>query len=120
MPLHLGKYINLPFCLVWGLMGLFWVRAAYPFLGRKLEKTVKENHRLAMNLLLVFMVTSQLVTGTALLRMHQRQEGYAAQNRVEQVLDVCFTDQRLQQFFPKMKSTVTGEKIYQGVSMSSR
>ena len=120
MPLHLGKYINIPFCLVWGLMGLFWVRAAYPFLGRKLEKPVKENHRLAMNLFLVFMVTSQLVTGTALLRMHQRQEGDAAQNRVEQVLDVCFTDQRLQQFFPKMKSTVTGEKIYQGVSMSSR
>ena len=103
---------------------IFWIYvlcgAAYPFLGRKLEKTVKENHRLAMNLFLVFMVTSQLVTGTALLRMHQRQEGYAAQNRVEQVLDVCFTDQRLQQFFPKMKSTVTGEKIYQGVSRASR
>ena len=50
---------------------IFWIYvlcgAAYPFLGWKLEKTVKENHRLAMNLFLVFMVTSQLVTGTALL-----------------------------------------------------
>ena len=97
---------------------IFWIYvlcgAAYPFLGRKLEKTVKENHRLAMNLFLVFMVTSQLVTGTALLRMHQRQEGDAAQNRVEQVLDVCFTDQRLQQFFPENEKYGDGREDLSG------
>lgn len=32
--------------------------------------------------------------------------------KIEYILDRCFTDQTLQQFFPKMKSTVTGEKIY--------
>lgn len=34
------------------------------------------------------------------------------ENIVEYVLDQCFPDQTLQRYFPKMKSTVTGEKIY--------
>ena len=50
--------------------------------------------------------------GAALLRMHERQQQKPAENHIEYILDRCFTDQTLQQFFPKMKSTVTGEKIY--------
>lgn len=112
MPLHIGKYINLPFCMVWGLIGVLWVRKVYPLLKQKLEKPVRGSGRLAVNLFLMFMIVSQLFTGTALLRMHARQEGEAAESRMAQVLDTCFTDQMLQAYFPKMKSTVTGEKIY--------
>lgn len=112
MPLHIGKYINLPFCMVWGLIGVLWVRKVYPLLKQKLEKPVRGSGRLAVNLFLMFMIVSQLFTGTALLRMHARQEGKAAESRMAQVLDTCFTDQMLQAYFQKMKSTVTGEKIY--------
>lgn len=112
MPLHIGKYINLPFCMVWGLIGVLWVWTVYPLLKQKLEKPVRGSGRLAVNLFLMFMIVSQLFTGTALLRMHARQEGKAAESRMAQALDTCFTDQMLQAYFPKMKSTVTGEKIY--------
>lgn len=60
----------------------------------------------------VFMAASQILTGAALLRMHERQDGQTAGNCAELLLDRCFTDQTLQSFFPRMKSTVTGEKIY--------
>ena len=30
MPLHIGKYINLPFCLVWGGIDVAWVWKIYP------------------------------------------------------------------------------------------
>lgn len=83
VPLHIGTYINLPFCLAWGVVGILWVRKVYP-----------------------------LLTEAALLRMHERQQQKPAVNYAEYMLDRCFSDQILQQFFPKMKSTVTGEKIY--------
>lgn len=68
--------------------------------------------RFAMNLFLFFMIFSQIITGTALLRMHERQKAEKPGNYIDYLLDYCFTDQVLQKYFPKMKSTVTGEKIY--------
>ena len=65
-----------------------------------------------MRVFVIFLVSSQILTGAALLRMHERQQQKPAENHIEYILDRCFTDQTLQQFFPKMKSTVTGEKIY--------
>lgn len=112
VPLHIGKYINLPFCLVWGLIGVLWVWKIYPVLNRKLEQEGKKTARPLVNLFLVFMICSQVLTGTALFRMRERQNGQEPANYVERVLDRYFTDQTLQAFFPKMKSTSTGEKIY--------
>ena len=65
-----------------------------------------------MRVFLVFMVCSQVLTGAALLRMHERQSRNVEENIVEYVLDQCFPDQTLQRYFSKMKSTVTGKKIY--------
>ena len=112
MPLHIGKYINLPFCLVWGMIGVLWVWKIYPAVRQKMEKLLRNSRRNLVNLFLAFMIVSQAFTGAALLRMHERQNGQAAESRMELFLDKCFTDQTLQSFFPKMKSTVTGEKIY--------
>ena len=112
MPLHIGKYINIPFCLVWGLFGVFWVRKICPFIKQKLDRPAKEQTRPLFLAFVIFMAASQVLTGAALLWMHERQDGKAAENHAEQMLDQYFTDQTLQSFFPKMKSTVTGEKIY--------
>lgn len=112
MPLHIGKYINLPFCLVWGGIGVAWVWKIYPLIRRKLETPVLTGLNTAMRVFQVFMVCSQILTGAALLRMHERKSRNVEENVVEYVLDQCFPDQILQRYFPKMKSTVTGEKIY--------
>ena len=112
MPLHIGKYINIPFCLVWGLIGVLWVWKGYPLLKQKLKPPIKTGSKTAVQLFMAFMVSTQLLTGAALLRMNERQNQIEADTVAEQVLDLCFTDQRLQSVFPKMKSTATGEKIY--------
>lgn len=112
MPFHIGKYVNIPFCMVWGVIGTLWVCKIYPLLKKKLDKPVKDSHKAALNLFLAFILFSQVFTGIALLRMHERQNSPIASSRMEKFLDVCFPDRMLQKFFPKMKSTVTGEKIY--------
>ncbi len=114
MPLHIGKYINVPFCLIWGLLGAVWVRKIYPVINPKLEKLSKNSFRFMPQMFLSFMICTQVVTGAALLRMHGRQEGRKSSNQIEAVLDYCFTDETLQGVFPKMKSTVTGESVKKG------
>lgn len=113
MPLHMGKYINLPFCVVWGLTGVLWVKRVHPFLKEKLSRGKGRLTGTGCRFFIIFMVVTQVLTGTALLRMHGRQEGLEPSNTFEYVLDSCFTDQVLQTFFPKMKNVFTGEKIYQ-------
>lgn len=111
MPLHLGKYINLPFCMVWGIIGVFWVQKIYPYMEQKLVNKIVKIPQAAVKGFVIFMAASQILTGAALLRMHERQQQIEAGNYAEHIMDRCFTDQTLQSFFPKMKSTVTGEKI---------
>lgn len=88
--------INLPFCLVWGGIGVAWMWKIYPLIRRKLETPVLTGPNTAMRVFLVFMVCSQVLTGAALLRMHERQSRNVEENVVESVLDQCFPDQTLQ------------------------
>lgn len=111
-PLHIGKYINVPFCLVWGLLGVLWVKKIYPAIKNNIKVLDRNGKKIWLNILMLFMILSQLFTGMALLRMYERQNGIAAKNGIERMMDVYFTDQLLQKFFPKMKNAVTGEKIY--------
>ena len=112
MPLHIGKYINLPFCLIWGALGVLWVKKIYPLMKSNRNPMRKNCKKAGINLFLIFMISSQLFTGMTLLRMRERQQGIYARNGIERMLDACFTDQLLQKFFPKMKNSVTNEKIY--------
>lgn len=113
IPFHIGKYINLPFCAVWGVAGVFWVKKAYPYLKSKMMKKMSQTMKFGSRIFLIFIVTTQVITGAALVRMHERQEGIKPSNQMEYMLDGCFTDQVLQNYFPKMKNVYTGEKIYQ-------
>ena len=97
---------------MWGAVGILWVRKAYLLLEERPGNQKGKFSRTALKVFVVFLVSSQILTGAALLRMHERQQKKPADNYAEYILDRCFTDQTLQQFFPKMKSTVTGEKIY--------
>lgn len=112
MPFHVGKYINIPFCIVWGLIGVLWLKKLYPVLEQRIDKMLTAVRRGALNLFLIFMIVSQMFTGMTLLRMHERKTGLEAETRIEKMMDKYFSDRILQNFFPKMKSTVTGEKIY--------
>ncbi|NCB92093.1 MAG: hypothetical protein EOM40_05895 [Clostridia bacterium] len=112
MPLHIGKYINLPFCLGWGLLSLAWGKWIYPTLDAKLEKFFDKTKRTWIRIFIVFMVVTNLISWTALVRMKERQSDPSPSNYIEKVYDQYFPDPVLQKYFPKMKDAVSGEKIY--------
>lgn len=106
MPLHIGRYINIPFCLFWGLLGIIWVKKICPVIDRKLRMPSTAFSQWMLRAFLIFIIFTQLLTGVALLRMHARQQGRESRNYIEYILDCCFNDQLLHSFFPKMKPVV--------------
>ena len=109
MPLHIGRFVNLPFCFMWRVFGIIWVRKICPVIDQKCEKPEKTVTQWILKIFLMFILLTQLITGIALFRMHTRQLGKEADSRIDYVLDHYFSDQMLQSFFPKMKGIVPGK-----------
>lgn len=103
VPFHIGKYINVPFCFVWGILSFAWIKWVYPFLDEKLEDFLIKTGYVWTRCLFVFMVVTSLITGVALLRMQDRKVHITPSNYIESALDRYFPDSVLQAYFPKMK-----------------
>jgi uncharacterized membrane protein len=112
MPLHIGRYVNVPFCIAWGVISIIWVKCIYPFIDEKLTVFLENTNISLSRMFLVFMVVTNMVSGLALIRMHERQTVVEPSNRIEHMLDRAFPDYKMQMYFPKMKDAMTGEKIY--------
>lgn len=103
LPFTLGHYVNLIFCVFWGLVAIVWVKWVYPFLSRQIERIPKKAGVLATRCAVCFMIITSIVSGVALLRMSERHMERPPSNVVERKLDKHFPDALLQQYFPKMK-----------------
>lgn len=112
MPLHLGRYVDLYICMIWGGLGMAWGKWGSDVWNSCIRKLVQgKKGRQATIVLIWFMLVSNMISGLALLRMYERGLGVSAGNRVEQVLDICFPDRVMQLYFPKMKH-MDGSRIY--------
>lgn len=112
LPLHIGTYVNVFICLLWGLLCVLWKKWVDPVWEKKISSFIqrKKNRRLTV-CMIIFMVVTNCVSGMALLRMEARNQGNQPSCGMEVFLDTYFPDQTLQQFFPKMKY-ISGEKVY--------
>lgn len=111
LALHMGPYINVTFCLAWGILSVAWVKWFYPAFNHFIEKILCRLEKKWTITLLSFLMATSLISGLALLRMRERQMQMPPTNFVEEKLDQVFPDRILQMYFPKMKDADTGEKI---------
>lgn len=100
---NLGGRINLLFCFFWGIAGVAWLKAAYPFLSRWIEKIPMLPGKLVTWCLIIFMIVNSLVSAAALIRQDQREKNIPADNIVQQWLDENYDDETLYNIYPKAK-----------------
>lgn len=95
---------NFVFGVMWGILGLFWVRWIMPLIKSIVERVnVRSTLFRIINLLLViFMTVNIVVTILALHREGARTQGIPAANIVDQLLDEYFPDWWMQQRFQNM------------------
>lgn len=111
LPLHIGTYVNVFICMLWGLLCVIWKKWIQPHWDKKLGNFIQSaRHRRLTVYMIIFMVVTNCISGMALLRMNARNKGSEPGTRMEAFLDTYFPDQILQQYFPKMKY-ISGEKV---------
>lgn len=106
LPFNLGGRINLLFCFFWGIVAVVWIKMIYPVLSSWIEKITYKKGVIMTWCFVVFMTFNILMSGLALSRYSQRQNGLKAQNSVERYIDQQFTDQRMEMIYPNAKFPV--------------
>lgn len=112
---NLDGRTNLMYALIWGFLGLVWVRYLYPWASKLIEKIPKRTGSIITTFLLVFMLFNAFMSVTATARWQFRKEGVPATNAFESYLDEHFNDEKMNFLFPHMEDVeetgVTSEGI---------
>lgn len=103
--LNLGGRVSLKMAFMWGVLGIVFMRFAFPWISRLLEKMKGTGWRIACVAMTVFMAVNLLVTSAAITRWKTRTAGEPANNPVAQWLDDTYGDQTMARLFPNMQFT---------------
>lgn len=105
MPFNIGGRTNLLYMIFWGILSVVWIKMIYPRMSKGIEKVPPLPGKIITWLLVAFMVCNALISGLAMLRYTERQDGIAADNAVEEFLDVTYKDALIEKVWPNMKIT---------------
>lgn len=113
-PFNLDGRTNLMYALIWGFLGLVWVRYLYPWTAKLIEKIPKRAGAIITTFLIVFMAFNGFMSVTATARWTQRTEGVPASNSFEEYLDEKFDNEKMEFLFPGMKKGCRGGSYNRG------
>lgn len=92
MPLNIGGRTNVLFMFFWGVLGLVWVKMAYPPLEKLIERFPPLAAKVATWLIIGLMVLNGLFTASVMLRYNERQAGQEPSNVLETFIDNVYDD----------------------------
>lgn len=108
--LNLNGRITLLYSIFWGLLGIVWVKYAYP----KFRNIIKRIPSLSMKsmtyILLIFMIMNSLISFVAVYRRNERYYGISAKNNFERFLDEKYPDEFIDKIYPNAMRKIKNEK----------
>ena len=119
-PFNLDGRTNLMYALIWGFLGLVWVRYLYPWTAKLIEKIPKRAGAIITTFLIVFMAFNGFMSVTATARWTQRTEGVPASNSLEEYLDEKFDNEKMEFLFPGMKKAAEAGVTTEGIISNER
>ena len=119
-PFNLDGRTNLMYALIWGFLGLVWVRYLYPWTAKLIEKIPKRAGAIITTFLIVFMAFNGFMSVTATARWTQRTEGVPASNSFEEYLDEKFDNEKMEFLFPGMKKAAEAGGTNEGIISNER
>lgn len=102
MPFNIDGRTCLAYALMWGTLGVVWVRELYPLFSRLIEKIPPKIGYITTLVFVVFMVFNVFISSAAQLRAAERDEGKPASNAFAEYLDKRFSDEYLELIYPNM------------------
>lgn len=100
---HLHGRVNLPFALLWGLLGLFFLHWVWPRFCTLWQSPAPWRSVLVALALALLLTGDGLLSAAALLRQAQRQQAVSALSPLQVYLDEAWPDEALTETFPTMR-----------------
>lgn len=112
-PFNIDGRTSLGYAVVWGFLGLLWLRYVYPFISRMIEIIPKKPGRIISIILCVSMSVGGLLTVVSIDRKNKRAENIPPRTFIGQFCDSVFTDDYMDFVFPHMgnKETFAQERM---------
>ncbi len=104
MPLNIGGRTNVLFMFFWGILGLVWVKIAYPPLDKLIERFPPVAAKVLTWLIIALMAFNGLFTMAVMLRYNQRQAGAAPAGVLEEFIDSTYDDEFVENRWQNMVS----------------
>lgn len=101
IPFNIGGRVNLLYCFFWGIAAVVWIKIAYPFVSRLIEKVPMKPGKIISYVMIVFMVLNMAVSALALARYSERAKGVEPRYEIGQFLDEHYPDERMERIYPK-------------------
>jgi uncharacterized membrane protein len=102
MWFNINVRTNLLYALMWGFLGLLWVREVYPALSRLIARIPIKVGKALSIALFAFLLADGAVSAVAVYRWSERERGVAASNTVERFADERYPDAYLRKIYPNM------------------
>lgn len=101
--LNVGGRVSLKMALMWGALGLLFMRFIFPLINSLFEKMNGNGWRIACAAATVFMVVNLIFTSAAIIRWRTRITSKETNCSVVQWLDNTYDDQTMTRLFPNMR-----------------
>lgn len=102
MPLNIGGRTNLLYMAFWGILSVVWIKNIYPKMSKLIEKLPPLQGKIITWIFIVFMICNALLSGMAMIRYTERQEGIEADGVIERFLDETYEDAHIEKVWPNM------------------
>lgn len=108
--LNIDGRTNLMYGLIWGVLGLVWVKDLYPVISKAIERIPKKLGNIITIALVAFMAYNAVMSCSAVIRQGDRREGKPPATEFGEYLDETFPDEYLEFIYPHMLDPSTGRE----------
>ena len=103
LPFNINGRICLYYSLIWGALGLIWIKIIYPIFKKIIEKIPRKIGERLMYILIVLLIFDSIISALAVLREKERKKGIPAKNKIEIFLDHHYSDEFLDKIYQNFK-----------------
>lgn len=100
LPFNINGRICLYYSLMWGALGVLWIKRLYPLLSVFILKIPNRLGKVLTWLLLAFFIFNIIASGFVMVRWTLRTEDKSADGAIFRYIDEHYPDERMQKLFP--------------------
>lgn len=98
--LNLNGRTSIMYCILWGILGIVFIKLVYPTLEKILDRIVnKLSIKLITSFVIVFMIFNISISSLAAQRQYERRENIKAKNEIDKFLDRHYPDEILDKVY---------------------